>query len=157
MRRKLTLVLTATLLGCAESPPPQPQYQPPPPVVAQPIPQQQYYPPPQEAQGPPPNQVQLAQYSEQNPAPPEADVDEDYYDENQPPPPSETVDQYPVGQPEAIAAPAAPPPYIEEDPGYAPWDGALWINGFWRWRGEWIWVRGRWALPPQPGFIFCEP
>src|SRR5207253_2328005 len=55
------------------------------------------------------------------------------------------------------AAPAAPPPYYDEDPGYAPYDSAIWIHGYWRWRGEWIWIRGRWSRPPMFGYEWCEP
>ena len=57
MRRKLTLALAATLFGCAESPPPQPQYQPPPPVAQQPVQYQYQQPPPNEVQQQP-NQAQ---------------------------------------------------------------------------------------------------
>jgi hypothetical protein len=167
MRRSLPLVLAALgLFGCAENPAPQPQYSqqpPPPPVVAEPLPQQPAYQPPPSYQ-PPPEQpggyTQPAQYSpppEQYPAPvaEEYDVDND----EAPPPPamSEVVDDYPVGQPEPVAAPATPPPYIEEDPGYAPWEGAMWVHGFWRWRGEWIWIRGRWARPPMPNYVYVDP
>jgi hypothetical protein len=46
----------------------------------------------------------------------------------------------------------APPPPRVEYYGPAPYPGAVWIGGFWRWGGErYVWVRGHWAAP-HPGF-----
>src|SRR6185503_7656721 len=153
MRRSLLLLLAAVFIGgCAESPPPQPQQpvQPPPPAVVY-SPPPAYQPPAE--QPPPPQQYQEPPPQYQQPAPPQDDVDE----EEAPPPDSQVVDEYPVGEPEAYAAPAAPPPVYDEGPGYAPWDGAIWVHGYWRWRGEWIWIRGRWARPPMPDYTWCDP
>ena len=50
-----------------------------------------------------------------------------------------------------VAAPliaVAPPVPRVEVIGAAPFDGAIWIGGYWRWTGgEHVWVAGRWAHP----------
>ncbi len=57
----------------------------------------------------------------------------------QPPPP-------PV---EEVIADAPPPPPIGEVRPPLPFEGALWIPGFWRWSGvRYTWVAGRWS--PRP-------
>jgi hypothetical protein len=45
---------------------------------------------------------------------------------------------------------AGPPPAARvEVRGIAPGPGYLWIDGHWGWRGDWVWMGGRWALPPR--------
>jgi len=47
--------------------------------------------------------------------------------------------------------PPARPEVIPEQPD----EGALWIDGEWRWRGvRWAWIRGRWVHPPSPTATF---
>jgi hypothetical protein len=60
-----------------------------------------------------------------------------------PPPPGVDVTVIPpVAQAETIP-PAPAPTYI-------------WMGGYWSWNGTWIWVPGRWVLPPRPGVVW-EP
>lgn len=42
-----------------------------------------------------------------------------------------------------------PPPQVEvvRDP---PGPDYVWTPGFWDWRGQWIWVSGRWVVGPHP-------
>lgn len=50
----------------------------------------------------------------------------------------------------------APPTPRVEVIGVAPFPGALWIGGFWRWGGHrHVWVPGRWESP-RPGYRY-EP
>ncbi|CAN5793952.1 hypothetical protein BH09MYX1_BH09MYX1_53250 [soil metagenome] len=48
-------------------------------------------------------------------------------------------------------APTAPPPLQAEARGSAPVAGAAWVDGYWAWSGAWVWVPGRWSMPPQTG------
>lgn len=46
----------------------------------------------------------------------------------------------------------APPPPQVEVVGVAPFPGAIWINGWWGWRGgRHVWIAGRWEAP-RPGY-----
>ena len=46
----------------------------------------------------------------------------------------------------------APPQPRAEVIGYAPFPGAIWINGYWGWRGgSHAWVPGYWERP-RPGY-----
>ncbi len=46
----------------------------------------------------------------------------------------------------------APPPPRAEYPGRAPYDGYVWLNGYWYWGGrEYVWIGGSWAAP-RPGY-----
>src|SRR5215813_10829702 len=55
-----------------------------------------------------------------------------------PPPPVQTV-----------VVQAQPPPAIEEVRPAVPFEGAIWIPGYWDWNGvRYVWVAGRWS--PQP-------
>lgn len=46
-----------------------------------------------------------------------------------------------------VVAVAPPPPLVEEVP-RAPFDGGVWIGGYWGWRGgRHEWVPGRWDRP----------
>jgi len=45
------------------------------------------------------------------------------------------------------ARPGPPPPDRVEVIGVAPWPGAFWVRGGWRWHeheGRWGWERGHW-------------
>src|SRR5262249_1611846 len=47
-----------------------------------------------------------------------------------------------------------PPAEIYEPPGYAPYPGAVWINGYWGWGGSrYYWTRGHWDRP-RPGYVW---
>jgi YXWGXW repeat-containing protein len=49
----------------------------------------------------------------------------------------------------------APPAPIAEVRVVAPGPGHVWIPGFHRWDGRaYIWVPGRWDLPPRPGVVW---
>jgi hypothetical protein len=67
----------------------------------------------------------------------------------------------PVGRPygyapggEVVVADVAPPaPYVETLPP-PPFAGAVWINGYWGWRGgRHVWVGGRYEHP-RPGYTW---
>jgi hypothetical protein len=39
-----------------------------------------------------------------------------------------------------------------------PQQGGYWIEGHWSWDGtQWVWLDGRWELPPQPGAVWVPP
>jgi outer membrane lipoprotein SlyB len=61
-----------------------------------------------------------------------------------PPPPVDNV---------VVTAPPPPPPLAERVV-VAPGPGYVWIGGEWIWRGQWLWIRGRWALPPYPKAVW---
>ena len=49
---------------------------------------------------------------------------------------------------------APPPPIVERHP-VAPGPRYVWIDGYHRWDGHrYVWVGGRWVLPPQPGAVW---
>jgi len=57
----------------------------------------------------------------------------------------------PAYQDEAVVDVAPPPPYVEVVPAI-PFAGAVWIGGYWGWRGgRHTWVGGRWEQP-RPGY-----
>ncbi|MBS1766626.1 MAG: hypothetical protein JST05_04370 [Acidobacteria bacterium] len=77
-----------------------------------------------------------------------------------PAPPPAVVSVYvdpPIGQPEPIGCPWAPPPMLVEPPPPPPFEGAVWIGGYWAWQGTWVWASGRWVGPPQPGYGWHPP
>ena len=56
-----------------------------------------------------------------------------------------------VYQEEAVVDVAPPAPYVEVVPAI-PFAGAVWIGGYWGWRGgRHAWVGGRWEQP-RPGY-----
>ena len=71
-----------------------------------------------------------------------------------PPPPPQAVTVY-EAPPEPVApviVSQAPPPVMQEVVPVAPAPGFVWIGGSWMvYRGQWVWVRGRWERPPHPG------
>ncbi|MGD0651348.1 MAG: hypothetical protein ABSA97_09455 [Verrucomicrobiia bacterium] len=43
-----------------------------------------------------------------------------------------------------------PPPPVEAEAVVAsPGPQYAWIKGHWEWRGRWVWIRGRWVVPPH--------
>lgn len=47
-----------------------------------------------------------------------------------------------------------PAPIVEEIPP-EPFAGAVWVAGYWSWSGSrYVWVRGRYMRPPQPGLAW---
>jgi hypothetical protein len=63
----------------------------------------------------------------------------------------------PLYQPPPIAVAWAPPPMLVERPPSPPFAGAVWTGGYWTWQGNWVWVAGRWATPPEPGYTWVQP
>jgi hypothetical protein len=62
-----------------------------------------------------------------------------------PPPPTDTV----------VVTLAPPPPPVETIY-VAPAPGYVWVGGDWTWRGRWVWVSGRWVLPPYPHAVWVR-
>ena len=56
------------------------------------------------------------------------------------------------GQPVVGAPPAPPPEVVVGSPGPA----YAWVPGYWSWSGSWVWVGGRWVLPPHPGGVWVS-
>lgn len=54
----------------------------------------------------------------------------------------------------AIIAPTAPPPPQAEVIIAAPSPAYAWLPGYWNWQNRWVWIPGRWALPPRPGMVW---
>jgi hypothetical protein len=53
---------------------------------------------------------------------------------------------------------APPPPVRVGVVGVAPGPGYVWIGGYQRWNGvRYVWVPGRWVLPPRPGVVWVAP
>ncbi len=78
----------------------------------------------------------------------------------QAPAPEPVVSVYvdpPLDQPPPIRVEWAPPPMLVETVAPMPYDGAIWIGGYWVWEGNWVWAHGRWAPPPRPGYGWCNP
>ncbi len=63
----------------------------------------------------------------------------------------------PPYQPPPVRVAWAPPPMLVETPPPIPYDGAIWIGGYWVWEGNWVWAHGRWAAPPKPGYGWVNP
>ncbi len=55
----------------------------------------------------------------------------------------------------AYYVPAAPPPPRVGYVGVAPGPRYVWTDGFWAWRGRWVWVPGRWVVPPRPRAVWA--
>jgi hypothetical protein len=49
---------------------------------------------------------------------------------------------------ELIVKEPPPPPHEEVAIGVAPSSLHVWIPGYWAWHSRWVWVTGRWEIPP---------
>jgi hypothetical protein len=56
-----------------------------------------------------------------------------------------------LGVPAPVVVAAPPPPVYQETVYAAPAPGYVLVPGHWSWRGRWVWIRGEWVMPPQPG------
>ena len=63
----------------------------------------------------------------------------------------------PLVQPATVFIDVAPPPMMAEVRPMRPSYDAVWIGGYWGWQSRWVWVRGRWAPPPRPGYVWTNP
>ena len=63
----------------------------------------------------------------------------------------------PILQPEPILVGWAPPPMLVEIPAPPPYDGAVWVGGYWVWDGNWVWAAGHWMAPPRPSYVWVHP
>jgi hypothetical protein len=67
-----------------------------------------------------------------------------YYAEYEYPPPPEGT----------MVVEAPPAPLVEVVP-VMPYEGAVWVAGYWHWAGHrYSWVRGRWMRPPRAGLYW---
>jgi hypothetical protein len=75
------------------------------------------------------------------------------------PPPVAIAPQVAPGNGVYAGAPTQPPPADQKDviPS-APGPVTLWyfINGYWDWRGQYVWVPGHWRTRPHPGDIWLS-
>lgn len=75
-------------------------------------------------------------------------------------PPTQVIRVYeepPLVQPATVFIDVAPPPMMAEVRPVRPSYDAVWIGGYWGWQSRWVWVRGRWAPPPRPGYVWTNP
>ncbi|HUL19370.1 MAG TPA: hypothetical protein VLV29_08905 [Steroidobacteraceae bacterium] len=72
-------------------------------------------------------------------------------------PPPSVYEEPPVSQPAPVVVAWAPPPMLVEVPPPMPFEGAVWVGGYWVWRGNWVWASGRWMGPPQPAYVWVHP
>jgi hypothetical protein len=49
-----------------------------------------------------------------------------------------------------------PPPALREEVviGVAPSPLHVWVPGYWAWHDRWVWVAGRWEVPPRHGAVW---
>ena len=62
-----------------------------------------------------------------------------------------------VVQPAPIAIGWAPPPMLVEAPPPMPFEGAVWVGGYWVWQGNWVWAHGHWMGPPRADYVWVHP
>ena len=77
-----------------------------------------------------------------------------------PEPPRAVVSVYvepPLAEPEPIAVGWAPPPMLVESPPPPPFEGAVWVGGYWVWQGDWVWAHGHWVGAPRPNYVWVQP
>ncbi len=60
----------------------------------------------------------------------------------------------PGAAPSQVVVNEAPPPPIVEQIYTSPGPDYVWIPGYWNWNGAWVWVSGRYALPPYRGAVW---
>jgi hypothetical protein len=65
----------------------------------------------------------------------------------QPPPPPGAVEPA-QDQPAEVVTEAPPAPQVEVQVA-APGPGYVWTSGYWAWHSRWVWVGGRWVVPPH--------
>ncbi len=76
------------------------------------------------------------------------------------PAPSAVISVYiepPVFEPPPVLVAWAPPPMLVETPAPLPFEGAVWVGGYWVWQGNWVWASGHWMAPPRPGYHWVHP
>ncbi|HVJ13984.1 MAG TPA: YXWGXW repeat-containing protein [Polyangiaceae bacterium] len=58
---------------------------------------------------------------------------------------------HPINAQEFVEVEFPPPPaQIEEIPERLPeQDECTWVDGHYHWRGRWVWIPGRWVVPPE--------
>jgi hypothetical protein len=54
-----------------------------------------------------------------------------------------------AGNAYVVARTAPPPPRAVGFVGVAPGPGYVWVDGYWNWRNNWVWVPGSWVRPPR--------
>ncbi len=47
-----------------------------------------------------------------------------------------------------------PPPMAAGYVGRAPGPGYVWVDGYYDWRGRYVWVPGSWMRPPRPHAVW---
>ena len=72
-------------------------------------------------------------------------------------PPASVYEEPPTYQPPPVVVAWAPPPMLVEVPPPMPFESAVWVGGYWVWRGNWVWASGRWMGPPQPSYVWVHP
>lgn len=59
-----------------------------------------------------------------------------------------------------VTVAVAPPAPVDEMPPPEPFRGAVWMAGYWDWRGDtnrYVWVAGHWATAPRVGVAYMPP
>ena len=72
-------------------------------------------------------------------------------------PPPSVYEEPPAYEPAPVVVAWAPPPMLVEVPPPMPYGSAVWVGGYWVWRGNWVWASGRWMGPPQPTYVWVHP
>jgi hypothetical protein len=107
---------------------------------------------------PPPGPAdQVANAPEVPPASDEGNSAEEAYTPPEPQPVVSIYEDQPDTQPPPIEVDWAPPPMLVEPPPPPPQPTYFWTGGYWGWHGRWVWVHGRWAAPPRPGYRWQQP
>ncbi|MDJ0761866.1 MAG: hypothetical protein QNJ97_02665 [Myxococcota bacterium] len=60
-------------------------------------------------------------------------------------------------RPRPVYVAGPPPPVKQEVIPQSPSSNYVWVPGYWDWNevdNQWIWEDGRWAVPPQPGYVW---
>jgi hypothetical protein len=92
------------------------------------------------------------------PVPREAPPPPPPYEEAAPqPPPASVIEEPPAYEPAPVAVGWAPPPMLVEAPPPMPFVSAVWVGGYWVWRGNWVWASGHWMGPPEPSYMWVHP
>ena len=71
--------------------------------------------------------------------------------------PNSVIATSPPPEAESNVVPQTPPPPVpaETQPA-SPGPDYVWVDGDWEWNGGWIWVPGRWAVPPYPHAVWVH-